>query len=408
MAMSTSMKMFIRISLAVSCMACFMSGVAAAAGMEMGSANNNDDSGLSSKDICNEGELSPLVRLKPDEVRDRGGHVSRDVAAGVGLLQDAADTGYSAALFVQGLNYLYGKGVLKDVAKAKKILSESAAGRDFRAETYLKILKNGSRGEIRDRKMMSDSVRKWAARNNPDAMYALAIMHNSGEGVPKDAGRAIRLFRAAAAKGNARAGFRLALMYYYGESVKRDTGLAAGFAKAAAERRHVSAMYFLGTLYYRGIGVQTDKAKSTYWFRKSAEQGHVEAQYALGLLLLSGEGVAADQLEAIKWLDNAARKGSDGARAVLRELVAFKGEPLDEPTLRLGIKETYSKAPPTAKEISTRIEGKGVSLENGNFSLRFSGPDLNDTDTRPRVQTTSEADFWSRLKCGRIEVIFRQ
>lgn len=406
--MVVPMKMYIRFSMAASCLACLCSVLSAAAGAERGSATKKENSAFASKEFCNEDEQPSPVRLNPDEMRDRSEYATRDAAVGVGLLQYAADMGSSAAQFAQGLDYLYGKGVLKDVSRAKKLLSESAAGREFRAQIYLKILKHGSRGEIRDRKMMSDSVKKWAARNNPDAMYALAIMHNSGEGVPKDAGRAIRLFRAAAAKGNSRASFRLALMYYYGESVDKDPGLAAGFARTAAEQRHAGAMYFLGTLYYRGIGVQPDKAKSAYWFRKSADQGHVEAQYALGLLLLSGEGVAADQLEAIKWLDNAARKGSDGARAVLRELVAFKEKPLNEPALRLGTGATYSKPSQTTKDISTRIEGKGISLENGNFSLRFSGPDLNDMDARPRVQTTSEADFWSRLKCGKIDIIFRQ
>lgn len=211
--------------------------------------------------------------------------------------------------------------------------------------------------------------------------------------------------RSAALRGDAGAAFRVALMLLDGTGVARNPPEAARFMKMAAEKGHLQARYSLGALYYEGAGVKQDRRAAARWIARAAAGGHVEAQYAYGMLLLSGDGVPTDKVAAMEWLGTASRRGSAGARDVLRQLVALPGRTAEirshEPLL------TAPRAPSSGAGGDARLEGMGVILDQGEFSLRFSMPHLLDAIDPAYPVTSPDKGVWDRLQGGTFEIIFR-
>lgn len=218
-------------------------------------------------------------------------------------------------------------------------------------------------------------------------------------------GNGLAAARAAARKGDSRAAYMLALRYLYGSGAPRDPAAAARYMKMAAERGLVRAQYYLGTFYYEGTGVNQDRRLAARWIGKAAAAGDAEAQYAYGMLLLSGEGVPVDKVKAIDWLGKASRQGNEGARDVLQELVSFRGRPVEVRSL-----DSTVAAPPAASRSEgsdggPRLAEKGVILDQGEFSLKFSLPGF--SDTRATSPAAPDEKLWNRLQGGTFDIIYR-
>ena len=234
---------------------------------------------------------------------------------------------------------------------------------------------------------------------------ALAAPRGKGAGAAVE--REFARTRAAALRGDAGAAFRLALMFLNGTGVARNPSEAARFMRMAAEKGHRQARYSLGALYYEGTGVKQDRRAAAGWIARAAEGGHAEAQYAYGMLLLSGDGVPVDKVAAMEWLGKASRQGSAGAHDVLRQLVALPGRSSEVRSL-----EPLIAAPPSAPssggtEREARLEGMGVILDRGEFSLRFSMPHLKEAIAPAYPSSSPDRGGWERLQGGTFEIIYR-
>ncbi|WP_298269238.1 tetratricopeptide repeat protein [Geobacter sp.] len=218
-------------------------------------------------------------------------------------------------------------------------------------------------------------------------------------------GNGYAAMRAAARRGDSRAAFMLALIYLDGAGVSRDPVAAARHMKTAAKGGLVRAQYYLGTFYHEGTGVGEDRRAAARWIGKAASAGDAEAQYAYGLLLLSGDGVPADKVQAIEWLGRASRQGNEGARDVLQELVSFRGRPTEVRALHPTISASSSSPRREGNDGGPRLAEKGVILDEGEFSLKFSLPGL--TGARSPYPTAVDENLWNRLQGGTFEIIYR-
>ncbi len=213
--------------------------------------------------------------------------------------------------------------------------------------------------------------------------------------------------RAAAQRGDADATFRLALMLLAGTGVARNPAEAARFMKIAAERGHVRAQYSLGAFYHEGTGVKQDQTEAARWIARAAAGGDAEAQYAYGLILLSGDGVPVDKVQAMEWLGKASRQGSGGARDVLRHMVALPGHSPEIRSLEPLITAPRSASLSSGSEGGARMEGMGVILDQGEFSLRFSMPHLKEAIAPVYPPSSLDKRGWERLQGGTFEIIYR-
>ena len=336
-------------------------------------------------------------------LRGEGGR--RDLSRGMELLRQSADEKYFAAEYLLGTRYLYGVEMPADRPRAKKLLAAAAAQRDYRAVALMDILGRGSRGEKQDMKGVVAAVRKAASRGNAAARNTLGFMYLIGDGVPKAPAQEIRWYRAAAAAGDSRASFMLSLMYFHGDGVPRNQAEAARLMRIAAERGGARSEFFLGTFYYHGTGIPQDKTQAAFWIGKAAEKGYEEAEYAYGMMLLAGDGVTVDKTRAVDWLVKAAKQGNTGAQAVLRELVALRTKAAGAPIIDLSMPRKESELYDTGVG-GTYLQGKGVVLDQGDYSLKFSLPDLTDAYAPPPAPGTP-LDLKTKLQGGKFEIIFR-
>lgn len=356
-----------------------------------------------------EANSSPVSRFFLAIMALRGEGGARDVTRGVSYLRASVAQGYYAAAYLLATWNLYGAGS-REPARATQLLATAAGQGDYRATALLKILAKGSKGERQDLKEVAAAVKKAAQGGDHDAQYTLAFMHLIGDGVPRDVSQEIRWYKAAAAGGNARAAFMLALMHLHGEGVAKNAAESARYMRISAEHGNVPAAFFLGTFYYHGTGVTRDRQEAALWIGRAARAGYGEARAAYGMLLLSGDGVATDKVAAMDWLGQAARDGNENARAVLRELVSFRGQLLGGPALdpRMATAPEPELRGKVDHDLQPRLEGKGVVLDKGAFSLKFSMPDVRDAYVLPGAPARpAEQDLLNRMQGGKFEIIFR-
>ena len=170
-------------------------------------------------------------------------------------------------------DYLFGRGVPRDTAKAAYLLEQAARAGD------------------------------------PQAQLELGYFYESGIGVSKDAASAAKWYRLSASSGLAEAKANLAILYFWGLGVAEDRAMAIQLFREAAQKGSAAAEYALGDLYVRGVGVLKDRATAEKWLSKSAKLHYPKAEYQLALLMLSDINVKAHLRKAVSLLRSSAAEG---------------------------------------------------------------------------------------------------
>jgi TPR repeat protein len=164
----------------------------------------------------------------------------------------------------------------------------------------------------------TESYRKDAEKNHPQAQFNLGVMYLHGTGVAKNETAAVEWFRKAAEQGFMKAQFTLGVMYAHGNGVAKDEAMAVKWYQKAAKQGHAAAQNSLGLRYDQGTGVAKDEAMAVKWYQKAAKQGHAVAQNNLGVCYFwGGDGVTRDFATAAYWSRKAAEQGQIGAQFML-------------------------------------------------------------------------------------------
>ena len=183
----------------------------------------------------------PGARWLSGRAHASGCGAPRDMAEGLRLLQQAADSGHTDAQY--------------DLAEL--LLKQPGARQRDRALGYLSSA---------------------AERHHVQAMYRLGMLYRAGE-----AGAAAGTAVAAVAR---RAPHLASALLWLGR---------------AAELGHVEASYELGQMHAQGLGKVQDFEQAAHWYVLAAEQGHAKAQFNLGFLHSHGHGVEQDDVKAYAW-----------------------------------------------------------------------------------------------------------
>jgi TPR repeat protein len=181
-----------------------------------------------------------------------------------------AEQGNSNAQFDVASMYQNGRGVKPDLNKAIEWYKKSAAHKNPKAISRLKLLQEN---EERFKK-----VQAQADKGDAVSQYKLGKMYAEGTGVSTDYARATEAFKNAATQGHAKAEYKLGLHYYEGTGVKQSSETAYKWFKAAAEQNHPAAQYYLGKMYASGSGVKQNYTTSLEWFNKAIAGGFNQAR----------------------------------------------------------------------------------------------------------------------------------
>ena len=116
-----------------------------------------------------------------------------------------------------------------------------------------------------------------AARELPDAQYALGKLLLTDDGEVHDQEEGIHWLTRAAESGHKFAVYRLAKELLEDDNVAE----ALPWLTASAEVGNPYAEYLLGKLYWEGGGIPQDMEQAVYWLSMAADQGHPYAQVLL-------------------------------------------------------------------------------------------------------------------------------
>lgn len=131
-------------------------------------------------------------------------------------------------LFLLGLIFHYGIGIMKNPEKAYSYLKQAGA------------IDPHVRKEI---KSLLPDLRKDARMGDSQALFDMANIYEHGLGPKKNLEIAIHLYEDAAAMGSADALFKLGMMYAYGCGVPSDSYKAAQYLRQAYDSKNLSEKY---------------------------------------------------------------------------------------------------------------------------------------------------------------------
>ncbi len=172
-----------------------------------------------------------------------------------------AEMGDAAALFNLSTLYETGRGVDRDLEKARILLTKSAQ------KNYAPALHNLALVQFEE--------------NSTD--LALLNLENAAN----------QQFTASL--------YTLGKFHQFGISNGVRPDLAFQYIDLAAKAGHVKAQYNLGKMYRDGFGVTANETASSHWFIRAAKQGNKKAQAKLVARYTQGLGVIKNQVVALKW-----------------------------------------------------------------------------------------------------------
>ncbi|MDP2138622.1 MAG: hypothetical protein Q8J74_12310 [Candidatus Didemnitutus sp.] len=258
-------------------------------------------------------------------------------------------SGLYAAAVQAALNYAFGQGGPRDLAKANEMLDRS---RKLIARQQISLIHNYVSLKILDEFAVADLEEKAdevGANQLSSLQMNIATMLGDKKSKNYNAAEAVKWYELAAETGQIWAMLQLGLIHARGELGQADPVQAfRWFEKAGGgdKPKHYLGVANLAICYQNGFGVAKDPAKADALFQKhratdivcylgnlgqcppepltfeevtalnetwAKKKNDPTAQYLLGLRYLNGWGVKADMEDAKKWLKKAGKARHGGA-----------------------------------------------------------------------------------------------
>ena len=200
------------------------------------------------------------------------------------------------ALFLLGVLYQSGIGVLQDTEKALKFYQKAAMKNHQDAMINLYVY-------YRDHSA-DETAAYWLKKLAEQGVAGAQNAYADALCKDKKLEEAVQWYEKAAKQGFAPAQTHLVQHYIYGAGVDTDYEVAKQWCEKAVAQDYYVAQYFMAEYFIR------DRKEQYKLYRKAAEQGYDEAQNAVGRFLEEGwGGVAKNEAEAIEWFRKAAEQG---------------------------------------------------------------------------------------------------
>lgn len=275
----------------------------------------------------------------------KGKSVQQDIAKAIKWFERSASQNYARAEYQLGKMYLYGEEVKADREKAFHFLDRAAQRNDLDAQFELANYYLQDNPAAEQYAQAVKWLRQAVAREHVRAHYILGKLEYEGKGTPANPAKAIELLSLAAENGLLEASRYLDTVKASNSHLASDTATAVPAQQTANTSSPDSAKprpaaSIAGALqlriepqvdandYYRmgldaltGEGNKRQVDKAAEYFQKAAEMNHGKAQYQLAKLYQQGIGVKQDDNLHKLWLEKAARAGVNSAK---RDLNASK------------------------------------------------------------------------------------
>ncbi|MEE9351093.1 MAG: tetratricopeptide repeat protein [Thiotrichaceae bacterium] len=244
-----------------------------------------------------------------------------EVAAGIKLLQKAADQHHPKALLELASYYELGLGVTKDYSMAVEYYEKAIKAGSTDAYFNLALLMIKPEAAINNLKDARALMMILAKQGDVGAQYSLSLMFKdelNNTGV--DYKQSISWLRLAASAGHADAEFNLGLHYLKGEQVAKSHSKAFRWFNKAANKGLPRAQFNLALMYEQGTGTSIDLNRSLKWYKSASLLGNANAQQNLGIKYLLGNEIEQNDSKAISLLTHAAKQRHKDAQFLLARL----------------------------------------------------------------------------------------
>lgn len=253
---------------------------------------------------------------------NNGIYVKKNNEKGEAYIKEAAEAGYSPAL--------YREGVLaereQDYKKAVDCYYKSAQSDYSPALVKMGII--SERGEIisRDEDAAFYYFNRAAERGSARGCYGLARCYEQGIGTAISRKNAMKYFKLAATSGYSDATLEVGYRYMFGIGTKRESVLAKQYLNASAKEGNAIATYYLGLGHVSGKHFRKNKKVALKFFEKSAEMGYVSAYTKLGIAYSKeGKGFKTDLKKSFAYFSKAVENGDGEALAYLANCYLIGG-----------------------------------------------------------------------------------
>lgn len=329
---------------------------------------------------------NPISKFILGTYYSEGRGVAQDVQKGQLLLEEAADAGFTYALFnlailqekmgqpflialdkacQQGNSkagmlladyYLLASQETNNIAQAQAIYAYFAEKGDKDAQLKMGFLAaNGLDGKENQEAAFQWYV-KAANQDQPVAQYLLAQLYQLGtaavapdyqqakkwythsqahyvpaatalgflyDTVENNYTVAQKNYHYAAEAHDAVAEYNLGLIYEYGKGVAVDNQKAKAWYEKSAIQEYPPAMTQLASLYLQGVLGQGDEQQALHWYKKATKSGDPMAAYYMGLLSETGVAAPLDFTAALAYYKQAAAQGNEKAKAALARMYQY-------------------------------------------------------------------------------------
>jgi len=214
-------------------------------------------------------------------------HVAKNQVKAFRCFEASTKLGFSKAKINLSLCYLEGRGVGKDLQKAKQMFNLEELKKD-------PVFHNMIGGRLfRGMELEQDYESAFKHFNisanlgYPEGIRNTATCYFNGTGVEKDVQKALDLLKSLAIKGDLEAQFRLGSVYLAGEKVEIDIKEGLKWLNSSATLDHAGAQLKLG-MYYFGKNNMASHQIALSWFSRCAKQENAKenasAKYHLDIL----------------------------------------------------------------------------------------------------------------------------
>lgn len=266
-----------------------------------------------------------LIELKHEETRKQA----------VETMKQAAEKGHPIAQYQLAMEYIEGKHIAQDDAKAIYWLTKAAEKNHSQAQAYLAWMNMLGLGTKENNQVAVNwflEASEFSTANDYDASLQEKLSQLTTPQIP------VRNVPLSAKQ-------RLIEMQHGIEMIEAHQQAnpeELAMVTQAAQQNIVKAMLYLANLYEKGDKVPQDIELSTQWYQRAANAGSKEAQYALGWHYYHGQGLPQNNQLALKCFHEASIAGDVRAKNaeafLLAQQAALAPKPVVKPTIGSKVK----------------------------------------------------------------------
>ena len=244
------------------------------------------------------------------------------------------------SIYMEGMHYLEGDNPIEDVAKGIAMIAEAANSGSAKAMVEVGSLYSAGLGKLISNDFTpgdeADLALSWyekGAEAGERALAATAIssdafayfLGSEERGIQEDDSIALKYFEKAAEYGDPEAINMMVAFYTYGFGVEQNPEKALELSSMLADQGNEEALLAMeenAYAYYAGNkdGIDINFSTAFQYYLKLTDYGNERAMYNVGLLYEYGLGVTPDHDKAIEWLTKALDAGYAPAKAMLEQL----------------------------------------------------------------------------------------